>query len=75
MADFASNRPGIAKDVRVAQSRGDQDEAATLTRKLYNMSLLNYDPFRPLLKMSVEFDVEEWIFKERQALAGERKIG
>ena len=75
MPDFASYRPGIAKEIRVAQSRGDQDEAAALTQKLYNMSRLNYDPFRPLLKMPVDFDVEEWIFKERQALTGERKIG
>jgi hypothetical protein len=69
MDDFQSNKPALARDVRLAQERNDSEKAAELSRKLSSMSFLSYNPFKPLAG-PVNFNVDEWLYENRAARIG-----
>lgn len=66
MENFESKKPRVAKEILLAQSRGNAERAQELTRRLQQLGRLRYDPFKPYLP-PMDFDVEEWYFKQGQS--------
>ena len=74
--DFESIKPGLAKDILVAEAAGDVAGVKELTARLQAAGRLPYHPFRPnLITVEEGFDVEEWFFLESRSLQGQRAVG
>jgi len=67
MADFYSNKPRIAKQIMVAQTKGDLQEATRLTKELESLSFLSYHPFE--IYRSGTFDVERWYYEAKKTFS------